>query len=238
VTAREAIASAWSFRARVERDAERRFERLAAEIASFDSQSPVIELMRQAARDERRHAKLCAALATEHGANEVPGSCEPASIVPRQLGPREAVLYEVVAACCVTETESVATVASLLGEDLASGVRDVLHEIARDEVSHSRMGWAHLAREAPSADPGFLAPFLPAMLSGAVDERIFSSPDDERGSDELLRHGVLPLARKREIFLGTLHEVVLPGLEQFGIDSAPALAWLAERGIRAPQRSA
>jgi hypothetical protein len=71
------------------------------------------------------------------------------------------------------------------------------------------------------------------MLSGAVDDRLFTAPDEPESS-ELLRHGVLPASRKREIFLGTLHEVVLPGLEQFGIDTAPARAWIA---IRATPRS-
>jgi rubrerythrin len=235
-----AVAATWAFRARVERDAERRFERLAAVIASFDPASPGLELMRQAALDERRHAGLCAALAVEYGAREesLQGGTEEASIVPRGLGKREAALYEVVAACCVTETESVATVASLLGEDLAPRVREVVHEIARDEVVHSKMGWAHLAREAGALDPRFLSPFVPAMLSGAVDERVFSAADDEIG-DELLRHGVLPLSRKREIFVGTLAEVVLPGLEQFGIDTAPARAWLdarVHRAVNEPQR--
>jgi rubrerythrin len=226
-------AAAWSFRAGVERDAERRFERLAGAIASFDSASPVIELMRRAAADERRHAALCAALAAEYGACEAPRLGEEEPIAPRRLGPREAVLYEVVAACCVTETESVATVATLLGAELAPRVREVVHEIARDEVVHARMGWAHLAREARSLDPGILSRFVPDMLSGAVDERIFSAAAEERDSGELLRHGVLPVARKREVFLGTLEQVVLPGLERFGIDAAPARAWMEARGGRA-----
>ena len=46
---------------------------------------------------------------------------------------------------------------------------------------------------------------------------------------EFARHGILATARKREIFVRTLEEVVLPGLEQFGIDTAPARAWLLAR---------
>jgi hypothetical protein len=71
------------------------------------------------------------------------------------------------------------------------------------------------------------------MLCGAVDERIFVAPADPsetRDAKELLRHGVLPVGRKRKIFLATLEQVVLPGLEQFGIDAARARAWLRARG--------
>jgi len=37
------------------------------------------------------------------------------------------------------------------------------------------------------------------------------------------------LRRKRAIFARTLEEVVVPGLEQFGIDGSPARAWLCAR---------
>ena len=39
--------------------------------------------------------------------------------------------------------------------------------------------------------------------------------------------GVLPLAKKREVFLGTLEQVVFPGLEKFGVDPEPGRRWLA-----------
>ena len=39
--------------------------------------------------------------------------------------------------------------------------------------------------------------------------------------------GVLPLEKKREVFLGTLEQVVFPGLERFGVDPEPGRSWLA-----------
>ena len=47
--------------------------------------------------------------------------------------------------------------------------------------------------------------------------------------DGLLAHGVFPLARKREVFVRTLEEVVLPGLAKFGVEVQPARAWIADR---------
>jgi hypothetical protein len=230
---RRTIALAWAFRTRVEREAAERFARLSTAISSFDAGSPVVALMERAAGDERRHAALCAELAAAYGQPVEAGNGSCAAIAPDRLGPREAVLYEVVASCCITETESVATVATLLADRPEPAVREVLHEIARDEVVHGRMGWAHLAREAAVIDVSFLSRLVPAMLSGTVDDRLFAEEEGDPDAEELVRHGVLPAARKKEIFVRTLEEVVLPGLEQFGIDAAEARAWLAERHGRA-----
>jgi hypothetical protein len=218
-------AEAWAFRARVEREAAARFSRLAEEIVAFDPESPVPAMLRRAADDERRHEALCAELA----GGGLPSDASDGRIAPPSLGPREAALYEMVAACCITETESVATVASLLAEDAVPRVREVLHEIARDEVAHARMGWAHLAREVAAIEVGFLSRWIPSMLAGAAGDQLFADGAPELESAELLRHGVLPLSRKREIFAQTLREVILPGLEQFGISTAPARDWHAAR---------
>jgi hypothetical protein len=150
-----------------------------------------------------------------------------ARIAPGRLDARAAALYEMVAACCVAETESVATVTTLLAEELDPAVEAALREIARDEVAHGRMGWAHLARAASASDVSFLSRWIPAMLEGAVADGLFQSDDVDLEAADLVRHGVLPRAKKREIFLGTLEGVVFPGLEKFGIDGGPARAWVS-----------
>lgn len=226
---RQAVGEAWAFRARVEHDAERRFRRLAGAISEFDPDSPAVPLMRRAAEDERRHARLCEELAAAYGRPTEVAPPLATEIAPSELGPREAVLYEVVAACCITETESVATVTTLLAEEAEPSVRTALHEIARDEVVHGKMGWAHLAREAKRMDVSFLAAWVPVMLAGTVDEGLFAAVSPEADAAELLRHGVFPQSRKREVFVRTLLDVVFPGLETFGISAAPARRWLEER---------
>jgi hypothetical protein len=226
---RRMVGEAWAFRARVEQDAAVRFTRLAGAIPAFDRESPAIALMLRAADDERRHAGLCAELAAAYGQPVEDATPVSTEIAPPELAPREAVLYEVVAACCITETESVATVTTLLSARSEPRVREVLHQIARDEVVHGRMGWAHLAREAESSSVAFLSAWVPVMLSGTVDDSLFAELPPEELADELMQYGVLPQAQKREIFVRTLEEVVLPGLEKFGIDAAPGRAWLAQR---------
>lgn len=222
---RRLAGESWSFRERVEHDAARRFARLAPAIAAFDPGSPVPGLLLRATEDERRHAVLCAGLARHFGG---PPAGEPPEvrIAPASLGPREAALYELVAACCITETESVATVTTLLGHAASAEVRPVLHQIARDEVVHSRLGWTHLAREAALLDVTFLARWIPSMLAGTADPALFDEdPPDE--PEDLPRAGLLPRAERRALFVRTLEEVVFPGLEAFGVGTGPARAWLA-----------
>ena len=223
---RREAAEVWSLRTRVEYEAARRFARLAAAVEEFDPESPIPPLLRSAAEDERRHAALCREICAAYGGAAPDSGADP-RVAPHDLAVRDAVLYEMVAACCITETESVATVTTLLLGSLEPNVEKVLREIARDEVAHGRMGWAHLAREASLRDVRFLSRWIPSMLTGSVDDALFSpaGPPD----DSLLPHGVFPLARKREVFIKTLEEVVLPGLEKFGIEVQPARAWIADR---------
>jgi len=222
---RRIAGEAWAFRARVETEAALRFSRLASAIAAFDPLSPVPALMQGAARDEEKHAAICAGLAAGYG--EAPAAGRDGPIAPRALDARAAVLYEVVAACCITETESVTTLTTLLAQDAEPPVRAALREIARDEVRHGRMGWAHLAREAATTDVSFLASLIPAMLSGTVDASLFAPADPELESADLLRHGLLPHSTRRTVFTGTLDDVVFPGLANFGVDVRPARDWLA-----------
>ena len=228
-SARRAAAEAWAFRARVEQEAALRFDWLAGVVAGFDAGSPVPAMMRRAADDERRHTELCATLAASLGQSvALDGDPKFVSIAPRSLDERKAALYEVVAACCLTETESMATLTTLLAVETDPEVREVLHAISRDEVVHSRMGWAHLSRESVAAEVAFLGPLVPGMLAGTIDEGLFGPPPTDEDPEGLLRFGVLPLQKKREVFLGTLEQVVFPGLERFGVDPEPGRRWLAQ----------
>jgi hypothetical protein len=105
----------------------------------------------------------------------------------------------------------------------------VLHELATDEVSHARLGWAHVAIAAARGRVAFLGPLLPAMLAGSADEDLFEAAGPDRGDEALLALGVLPHATKRALFLGALDEVVLPGLARAGVDVAAAKGWIDSR---------
>jgi len=230
---RRIAGSAWRFRCGVERDASARFARLAGRLVEVGAAEPVVELAQRASRDERRHAMLCADLAAGYGAPTPAVAAEsPSEIAPARLSRQQRVLYEVVAVCCVTETESMGVLTQLLSSARDARLRQVLRELARDEVHHSRLGWAHLAGECARADVSFLGPLVPAMLRGAVDPELFAPVPAERDDAALIEHGVLPHALKRQVFTSTLEEVVFPGLETYGVDTVPARRWLDAQAAR------
>jgi hypothetical protein len=151
-------------------------------------------------------------------------------IAPTAFNARQALTYDLVSACCVTETESAGVLTTLLSADPDPEVRAVLHQIARDEVDHARLGWAWLAHVSGTDALSYLAPTLPSMLSGTVPDSLFQpAARPEQESAQLLWCGVLPHTQKRSVFVRMLREVVFPGLANFAIDVAPAEAWLASR---------
>ena len=226
----ELAREAWAFRLKVEREAAARFSRLARGLSRVGAASALVELALRAAGDERRHALLCAEQALKRGEPEAsPAPVKVAEIAPPGLHLRGRVLYELVAACCITETESMGVLTTLLGRSRDREMRRVLRELAEDEVVHSRLGWAHLASEHAQGETAFLSPLIPAMLKGSMAPGLFRPGPEEEDEEALLEQGVLPRPLKREVFTRTLEEVVFPGLEAFGVDAGPARSWLAER---------
>jgi hypothetical protein len=236
---REIAGAAWRFRCAVERDAELRFASLAGRLSGMGSARSLVELARRSSEDEARHAGLCALEAERCGARtaDLP---EPAlrPIAPGGLSPREELLYELVAACCITETGSMGVLATLLGCARGERLRGVLRQLAGDEVRHARLGWACLAAERERGATAFLGPLLPDMLAGSADAALFAAAAPELEDEELLELGVLPHSLKREVFLRTLEEVVLPGLAGSGVDPAPARGWLEARRAAAARQGA
>ena len=236
---RRVAAAAWTFRYRVEVDAARRFDRLAERLAAIGAARSMVALARRSGQDEQRHAGICARLAGELG-ERVPATRRGAvrEIAPVGLLLRGQVLYEVVAACCVTETESMSVLTTLLGAVRGRRMRSVLRELASDEVRHSRLGWAHLASEHASGVTSFLGPLVPAMLQGSAAPDLFEPVPAAREDSRLLEYGVLPHGLQREVFARALEEVVFPGLQRFGVETGPGRAWLASRMRQAARTDA
>jgi hypothetical protein len=223
-------AAAWRFRWRVECEAEDRFARLAVRLEALGTPPALLALARRASADERRHAGHCARLAAALGAPVPAGRpASPPEVAPPGLAEEDAVTYELAAACCVTESESVAVLTALRPEARDPGLRAALHELAEDEVGHARLGWAHLAVAAARGRTAFLGRHLPAMLAGTVDDDLFAAGPPYADDARLLRLGVLPHALKRSLFVRTLEEVVFPGLDGAGVDTSAGRAWLAGR---------
>jgi hypothetical protein len=209
VNHRERAARAWAFRWAVELQAERAFRLLATELRALGYPAELADECERVAEDEARHVVLCARLANEFGAAEPPALSERDRLAPGSLGREDALAYDLIARCCVAETESTATLVELLPET-SSTVREVVHEIATDEVRHSRLGWQFLAWIAPRRDLGFLGPLIPAMLETGGGPLFEIGALDEPDHPEL---GVFGRPTQLRLFRETLRDVILPGFE-------------------------
>ena len=96
----------------------------------------------------------------------------------------------------------------------APTARAALRELLADEVSHGRIGWAHLASlgDAPKAA---LAPHLPGLLDRCLEvwrSRVADLPEVAPPA-----HGCPDPASIIEVVESALDELVLPGFEHVGV---------------------
>lgn len=219
-------AKAWRFRTLVEREATTRFAAFAARLRERGL-NDLATVATRAAEDERRHAALCIELADALGAAPLRDDegWTARRLAPSAFGEDQALIYEIVAQCCIAETESMATLSTLMERMAPSRFRDAVHSIARDEVVHARLGWALLDAERPRQSFDFLHGHLVSMIRTG-GEPLFDDPLAGEDDPELVAFGVLPHHIKREVFVATLTEVIIPGLTRAGINATEITAWL------------
>jgi rubrerythrin len=233
----DVVAGAWAVRYRIETEASLRFGSLARRLEALGAPEALVELAERASKDETRHAAHCERLFRGLGGKTLTAVERVVEYAPPSLPEPERLTYELVSQCCVAETESMATLVTLLDAAETAELKAVLHELARDEVHHSRLGWAYLAWARPRIDFGFLGPLLPGMIGGNAGD-LFAPPRGEVDRPELLRQGVVPHSMRQQVYVETLESVVFPGFETLGVDTTSAKRWLAEQRTAASSGAA
>ena len=224
------IAQVWAVRHGVETGASLRFAALSQGMRAAGAPATLVELAARASEDEIRHAAHCADILRLRQADVPPPETRLLFFGPRDLGAEQRLTYEVVAQSCISETESMATLITLLDAASDAHLKAVLQELARDEVQHARLGWAYLAWAKDRLDLTFLSAYLPAMAAAATGEDLFRPGPPEADDPALLSAGVVPKHDRRRIYLETLHSVVIPGFEEFRVDTGPLREWAEAKG--------
>lgn len=227
---RKLACGVWTYRLETELHAAERFRALAPQLRALGSSPPLVDMAQQAASDELRHARLCRELIVHFGgAPPTENPCVPAgNVAPAGLEGRERLLYELVALSCITETLSTALLGELVARARDPVCKQAMHSVLRDEVNHSRLGWAFLAEERARGVRDCVGRHVPEMLEAALGPHFFSfaeAPDTQQ--KELAALGSLERPERQRIVRQTLESVVFPGLEQFGIATSPGKRWLA-----------
>ncbi len=233
-SARDAVAGLWRYRERVEREAAALFTGLAADLAAAGLPA-LAARARVAADDEARHAVRCRAIVDACRPGLPPLSPRAVVVAPRDPGdgpPADAgrrALYTSVAMGCVTETLSCALLLAMRDAARFGPSRAAIAGIVKDELEHSRLGWAHLAAVAATGDVTWLTPHVAAMRADALRHDVAELPTTEAagpGADDaaadLSSFGILPRARVTIVVEATWRDVIVPGLARHGIVAAPA----------------
>lgn len=220
------VRQVWQGRHEVELAASTRFAALAERLDGVGAPRAVVSLAERASGDELRHAAHCQTLVSGYGGPRLPSGAPLVEYAPAHLGAGWRLLYEVVAQCCIAETESMSTLLVLNDAAETPELKRILHELARDEVNHSRIGWGYLAWARHRYDLGDLGRFLPGMLEGNASTGVFTPVRAVEDGPTLLRHGVVPASMRRTLYVETLQSVVFPGLEEQGVNVTAARGWL------------
>ena len=219
----------WAARHGVETGAALRFGSLSRRMWQAGATEALVDLAARASRDETRHASRCEDILRGRHAPVPPPETRLLEYAPPELTPEQRLTYEVVAQCCVSETESMATLVTLLDAARDDTLRSILHELARDEVGHARIGWGYLTWARQRMDLSFLAAVLPGMASGTAGPDLFRPAQPGTDDPELLHSGVVPHSERQRIYLETLESVVIPGMKEHGVDTALLRQWMDQR---------
>ena len=206
----------WNHRHRIEIEAAHLFHHLGEEMGKvWGLQDPIVQLCFQSANDELRHAERCQQildLSSKPIKKEIPDTH--LVLGPQHHEIHDRVLYACVAMGCVTETLSTALLLRMRQCAQHSLIKEIIHEILEDEINHSRIGWAEIARYSQTKDPSWLSPSIEKMIQAALQTDIEPMINPQNQID-LSPWGILTAKESREITSETIKSVIIPGLRNY-----------------------
>jgi hypothetical protein len=225
------VAIYWSQRAHAELKVARAFEELSAGLAETGVAPEVAELLRVSIDNENQHAELCWQLACRYAGREVPEPLHPERIdFPRLPSAREELrpTLHALGLCCINESIATVWLEHCLSFTTAALPRAATRLHLTDEVAHARAGWAHLASAALSEAQrreisNWLVPMLQANVAQWLDRSTLGLPT------ELPEHGLPPWSAHRDLVVGAVRGVILPGFAYVGLDTRGARRWVDEQ---------
>jgi hypothetical protein len=225
VAEREAVAVAWTSRARNELSTSGVFANLTRSLIALAADTALVRQAADAVADEVRHAEICVHVARAYA----PACAAPAPSVlrdPPRFGgsPELDVWLFVVLQSCINEGVATGYLQRCLDEACTPLARAAVRDILSDEIHHARLGWSLLASAKPSDSlRGDIAEALPTLLRMVADA--WASPEREAPPPCPPGHGVVALCSVPEVVRATYDELILPGFDAVGIDTGPARRW-------------
>ncbi len=219
----------WSGRAASERRASGAFAYLAGALARAGAPAELVAHARRAIADEQRHAEICVRVANAFAGRELPAAPLLPVTAPAYADatPELRLVLHVIGMCCAGETTGSAFLELCRGGARGELVKRALHELLADEIDHARIGWAFLASPAVSdATRAELAAWLPRLI--AANLAAWRDRPRRAISDALVAQGCPRWDDVDATVVSAIADLLLPGFDHAGIDTAAARAWLRE----------
>jgi hypothetical protein len=211
---------------------------MATELAEVGAAPVVVQGAQNASADEARHRDLCAVIAARFGEPNAKNFIPPRTRIGRSdMDPRDRLLWEVVAVCCISETMNTSLLTRCQEITKDPQIRDTVHELLTDEVRHAQLGWAHLAAERAAGRGEFLRDVLPVMLEASIEPGFLEGTLQAPWTEALYDYGELPAPELVQIYCETVTEVVFRGLDAMGVDTSLGREWLSKRAPAAASPS-
>ena len=217
----ETVFHVWHHRQRIEIEAAGIFGRLADDLADLrGGDDEIVKLVRQSSEDELRHARYCQDILSFSRKSFTP----PPPNVSFDLGPaglnrEDRIIYTCVAACCITETLSTALLVDMYKKAARGVIKETVYKILADEVTHSRIGWAELARVSKTRNLNWVSSYVPQMIHAALVSDVGPVLNRTDAQADLSMWGILSPFRAKEIMTEAMTTIIVPGLSRFGIEA-------------------
>lgn len=234
---RQELAAIWLARARSERRVADAFEIIRQALAELHAEPRLVDAAARAVDDELRHAELARVVASRFADRDLEPPAPLGLIVPQHPGAPACLVptLHVLGHCAMNETFASAFLEASLAAAQAPFARAALRELLSDEVDHARLGWAHLAALRPS-ERAELTPWLDSLVHANL-KMWRESPRPYPSDPDLQRHGAPQAAVVEAALVGAVGELIIPGLEYFGLPTRSLRSWLAN-GARTGDRVA
>lgn len=193
-------------------------------LAALDAEPSLVALAERAIDDEHRHAALCLDMAHRYFGSDI---APPPPLPPRHPQHREAkdederrALF-VIGQCALNETFANAYLSTAYRDTKSPIARAAINELMRDEIDHSRLGWAFLAT-LPVAKRERISDWLVPLAITNLREWHESAATHTYSFEA---HGIPNADAVRGALADVIREVMIPGFAHVGLDVRALELW-------------
>ncbi len=239
-TEREAALATWRARMRNEHVSARVFAALVSQMIAAGSPAREQAMVAQMIGEELSHGRLCAAVVAALGGEPVMevGDLEPVPM-HEDATPLEGLLRNILSISCLSETVAVALIDAERAQAGPEALQAILREILADEVQHARFGWRVLEAHQPDLTPALrerLSDYLVEAFYHLRAHELAHLPARKSPSALAASYGVCDGHDARALFYETVMQVIIPRLQELGLDAARA--WQASLVLESQRLSA